>query len=227
MHTLNLFGDEGDAQGRGPVREFLADGAVVLRGFAEQAAADLWRDIGQVLEAAPLRHPVTPGGQRMSVAMSNCGQLGWISDRRGYRYAPRDPLGGAPWPAMPESFLDQARAAAAAAGYPGFAPDACLVNRYAPGARLSLHQDRDERDHTHPIVSVSLGLPAMFVFGGLARGDPVTRVPLVHGDVVVWGGPSRLRFHGVLALDAGTHALAGPCRVNLTFRRAGPLASST
>jgi alkylated DNA repair protein (DNA oxidative demethylase) len=153
--------------------------------------------------------------------MTNCGALGWISDRAGYRYAACDPQGGRPWPAMPDSFLELATSAAARAGFPGFVPDACLVNRYQPGARLSLHQDRDERDFSAPIVSVSLGLPAVFLFGGERRADRPLRVTLAHGDVVVWGGPSRLRFHGVLPLEDGRHRLVGRQRINLTLRHAG------
>jgi alkylated DNA repair protein (DNA oxidative demethylase) len=156
----------------------------------------------------------------MSVAMTNCGRLGWVSDRRGYRYDACDPLTGHPWPRMPPAFLDLARAAAQAGGFPGFAPDACLVNRYEPGARLTLHQDKDELDYDAPIVSVSLGLPAVFLFGGDARKDRQRRVPLQHGDVVVWGGPARLRYHGVLPLKNGHHAILGSQRLNLTFRRA-------
>ncbi|MET0519785.1 MAG: DNA oxidative demethylase AlkB, partial [Burkholderiaceae bacterium] len=186
-------------------------------------AEDLWRDIGEVLAAAPPRHLITPGGLRMSVAMSNCGELGWVSDRRGYRYNAIDPDSGRAWPAMPASFQRLAQTAAAEAGFPGFTPDACLINRYEPGARLSLHQDRDERDHGHPIVSISLGLPATFLFGGHARSERCLRVPLQHGDVLVWGGPSRLRFHGVAPLAADAPA-TGPRwaeRFNLTLRKAG------
>jgi DNA oxidative demethylase len=219
--TMDLFADGDLPAHAGPAVEPLAEGAAVLHGFAAAAATDLWADIAKVLDAAPLRHLVTPGGLRMSVAMSNCGALGWVSDRRGYRYDAIDPESGRPWPAMPTSFVQLAGAAAERVGFPRFTPDACLINRYEPGARLSLHQDRDERDHAHPIVSVSLGLPAVFLFGGLKRNDPTQHVPLAHGDVVVWGGPSRLRFHGVLAVKPGWHALTGACRVNLTFRRAG------
>lgn len=204
-----------------PAREALADGAVLLRGCARECAPVLLAALADVLAHAPWRHMVTPSGLRMSVAMTNCGPLGWVSDARGYRYAPDDPLTGRPWPALPRGFAQLAREAAAAAGYPRFAPDACLVNRYDAGARLSLHQDRDERDFAQPIVSVSLGLPAVFQFGGLRRQDRPARVPLEHGDVVVWGGPARLRFHGVLALPAGEHPLTGPHRINLTFRKAG------
>src|SRR3989441_52300 len=171
-------------------------------------------------EVAPFRHMVTPGGYRMSVAMTNCGAAGWVTDRTGYRYDSHDPQTGRPWPAMPDVFADLAAQAAARAGFDGFAPDACLINRYEPGARLSLHQDKNERDFSAPIVSVSLGLPAVFLLGGLRRADTPGRVPLVHGDVVVWGGPARLRYHGVLPLEAGHHLLMGGHRINLTFRRA-------
>ena len=215
--NFDLFDALADAA---PSAEPLADGAVVLRNFARAAEHALLADLHQVIAAAPLRHLVTPGGLRMSVAMTNCGALGWVSDRRGYRYDPIDPERGRPWPAMPASFRQLAVQAAACAGFAGFAPDACLVNRYAPGAKLSLHQDRDEHDLGAPIVSVSLGLPATFLFGGLQRTDKTLRVPLRHGDVVVWGGPSRLRFHGVLPLADGQHALLGGQRINLTFRRA-------
>ena len=202
--------------------EILAPGAVVLRGFAIDREARLKDDVARVAAAAPFRHLVTPGGFRMSVAMTNCGELGWVSDRRGYRYDPVDPESGERWPALPESFRALALDAAARAGYPGFAPDACLVNRYEPGARLSMHQDRDEKDLRAPIVSVSLGLPAVFLWGGDQRGDPARKVALHHGDVVVWGGPSRLRFHGVQALKDGEHPFAGPFRINLTFRKVRP-----
>lgn len=201
--------------------EALAPGAWWLRGFALERMPALLAALGQVTMAAPFRHMQTPGGLSMSVAMSNCGALGWVSDRRGYRYEANDPLDGRPWPAMPEVFMELAVAAADVAGFPGFVPDACLVNRYVPGARLSLHQDRDERDFAAPIVSVSLGLPATFLFGGDARRDRQQRVPLRHGDVVVWGGLSRMRHHGVLALKDGDHPLLGAQRINLTFRRAG------
>ena len=193
----------------------------MLRGFARAQEAALLAGLGPVIEQAPLRHWVTPGGYRMSVAMSNCGPLGWVSDRSGYRYAALDPESDRPWPPLPTPFLGLARRAAAAAGFTGFEPDACLVNRYEPGTRLSLHQDRDERDYSAPIVSVSLGLPAVFLFGGLRRSEPAARVPLGHGDVVVWGGPARLRFHGVLPLKPGDHPRLGERRFNLTFRRAG------
>jgi alkylated DNA repair protein (DNA oxidative demethylase) len=199
--------------------EVLAPGAVVLRGFALGRVSALRDALAGVTASAPFRHLVTPGGFRMSVAMTNCGELGWVSDRSGYRYDPVDPESGMRWPVMPDAFLALAREAAARAGYPGFAPDACLVNRYAPGARLSMHQDRDEKDLRAPIVSVSLGLPAVFLWGGGERGDKARRIALNHGDVVVWGGPSRLRFHGVLALKDGEHPFAGALRINLTFRK--------
>jgi alkylated DNA repair protein (DNA oxidative demethylase) len=197
-----------------------ADDAWLLRGFALDRAPALQAAIDAIAVQAPFRHMETRRGLRMSVAMSNCGEVGWISDRRGYRYAPCDPLDGRPWPAMPPLFAQLAAEAARAAGFEGFAPDACLINCYQPGTRLSLHQDRDERDLDAPIVSVSLGLPATFVFGGPARGDRVQRVPLRHGDVVAWGGASRLFHHGVLPLADGVHPALGARRVNLTFRKA-------
>jgi alkylated DNA repair protein (DNA oxidative demethylase) len=198
--------------------ETLAEGAVVLRGFARPQDRELLEKIREVTRIAPLRHMVTPGGQRMSVATTNCGALGWLSDRKGYRYGERDRETGLPWPPMPDAFVRVAVSAASAAGFPDFAPDACLINRYVPGARLTLHQDRNERDFRQPIVSVSLGLPAVFLFGGIKRSDKAARIPLEHGDVAVWGGPSRLRFHGVLPLKPG---LGGDYRFNLTFRKAG------
>jgi len=200
--------------------ERLGPGAVVLRGFALAAADDIYAEIKRIVASAPFRQMQTPGGLRMSVAMSNCGDYGWVTDGSGYRYTAADPDIGRPWPAMPTSFRELASGAAAAAGFPDFAPDACLINRYAPGARMSLHQDRDERDLSQPIVSVSLGLPAVFLFGGAKRSDPVSRVQLTHGDVVVWGGADRLRYHGVLAVKDGAHPLVGAGRLNLTFRKA-------
>jgi alkylated DNA repair protein (DNA oxidative demethylase) len=199
----------------------LAPGAWLLRGLAAAQAPSLLQALDGVVDSAPWRHMVVPGGRRMSVAMSNCGMLGWVSDAAGYRYLAIDPDSGQPWPALPPPFAELAAEAASLAGYDDFRPDACLVNRYAPGARLTLHQDRDERDFTQPIVSVSLGLPAVFLFGGDKRSDPARRIPLAHGDVAVWGGTSRLRYHGVLPLADGEHALTGRCRINLTFRRAG------
>jgi alkylated DNA repair protein (DNA oxidative demethylase) len=204
-----------------PAREAIASDAWLLRGFALPDVAALVAAIDEVAARAPFRHMVTPGGHPMSVAMTNCGALGWVTDARGYRYTAEDPATGAPWPAMPSAFLALAQRAAAAAGHAAFAPDACLVNRYEPGARMTLHQDKNERDFGAPIVSVSLGLPATFLFGGLERAAPARRVLLQHGDVVVWGGPSRLRFHGVLPLRDGAHDPLGRCRINLTFRVAG------
>ncbi len=193
----------------------------LLRGFALPHVDAVLAALDAIVQAAPLRHMATPGGLRMSVAMSNCGTLGWITDGRGYRYARRDPASGLAWPAMPPVFLRLAQQAALAAGYPDFTPDACLVNRYAPGARMTLHQDRDECDFNAPIVSVSLGLPATFLFGGAVRADRAERIVLLHGDVVVWGGADRLRFHGVAPLKEGEHARLGAQRINLTFRKAG------
>jgi len=201
--------------------ERLGPGAVLLREFALADEQTLLADLAAVIADAPFRHMITPGGFRMSVAMTNCGALGWVSDPSGYRYAAADPESGRAWPPLPNSFRDLAMSAAARAGFADFLPDACLVNRYEPGARLTLHQDKNERDLTAPIVSVSLGLPAVFLFGGATRNQRPVRVPLVHGDVVVWGGPDRLRYHGVLALKDGHHLRLGSHRFNLTFRRAG------
>ncbi len=189
---------------------------MLLRGFARDQAAALMADIGRVATAAPFRHMVTPGGFAMSVAMTNCGQFGWITDRKGYRYSAVDPDSGKAWPAMPTAFRDLAARAADAAGFAGFAPDSCLINRYVADARMSLHQDKDEADFSAPIVSVSLGLPATFLWGGTTRGDKPRRIRLDSGDIVVWGGPTRLNFHGVDLLAAGDD----PCRYNLTFRKA-------
>ncbi len=200
--------------------ERLAESAWLLRGFALDGASAVLSGIEQVAAAAPFRHLTTPGGFRMSVAMTNCGSVGWVSDQRGYRYDECDPLSGRPWPPMPLDFLALARTAAQAAGFPQFTPDACLINRYEPGARLTLHQDKDEGDFRSPIVSVSLGLPATFLLGGNSRKDRQQRIPLQHGDVVVWGGSARLYYHGVLPLKDAHHPLLGGQRLNLTFRRA-------
>lgn len=202
-------------------RQRLGPGALLLRGFALPFVAQAMHAIEATTAAAPWRHMLTPGGFTMSVALTNCGALGWTSDRRGYRYTRVDPDSGQAWPPLPPVLARLASEAAAAAGFPDFAPDACLVNRYAPGARLSLHQDRNERDFDAPIVSVSLGMSATFLFGGHNRTDPQLKLPLHHGDVVVWGGPDRLRFHGVMPLKDDPHALLGHQRINLTLRKAG------
>lgn len=205
-------------------REELSPGAIILRGFATDSALQLLQEIGQLSSLSPFRYLITPGGHRMSVGMTNCGALGWTSDEFGYRYTATDPLTGRPWPAMPQLFRQLAEEAAASAGYPGFRPDACLVNRYLPGSRLTLHQDKNEQDMTQPIVSISLGLAATFMFGGAERGDPCRRFPLTQGDVMVWGNESRLNYHGVLALKDALPPW--PCtesvRYNLTFRRVMP-----
>ena len=201
-------------------RQKLQDGAVLLRGGALPVEKSLLAAIDRIAAQAPFRRMVTPGGFQMSVAMTNCGSVGWVTDRTGYRYDPRDPQNGAPWPAMPDVFLKLARDAAEDAGFAAFVPDACLINCYEPGTRLSLHQDKDERDYARPVVSVSLGLPATFQFGGPKRSDRPRKVALQHGDIVVWGGPARLVFHGVLALKDGEHPLTGRRRFNLTFRKA-------
>ncbi|MCW0306799.1 DNA oxidative demethylase AlkB [Pantoea ananatis] len=211
---LDLFSDAS------PWQEPLADGAVILRRRARDEAEDLYQAMIAIAECNPFEHRITPGGHRMSVAMTNCGDFGWSTDARGYRYSEQDGSSQRPWPAMPDAFRRLAQQSAEEAGFPGFNPDACLVNRYEPGAKLTLHQDKDEKDLRQPIVSVSLGLAAVFQFGGFERGDHAQRVLLEHGDVVVWGGPSRLRYHGILPLKAGIHPLTGAFRYNLTFRRA-------
>lgn len=216
--NLNLFDD---AEPFGAEREELCAGAMVLRRFAIAEQVALLAAVGDITAQAPFRHMMTPGGLRMSVPMSNCGALGWVSDRTGYRYDETDPQSGKRWPGIPHVFLALAQTAAAFAGFENFMPDACLINRYEAGTRLSLHQDKNERDFTAPIVSVSLGIPAVFLFGGMRREDKALRILLTHGDVAVWGGPARLRYHGVLPVKAGYHALTGECRINLTFRKAG------
>ena len=203
-----------------PSRETIGEGAALLRGFAKPVEAELITTLREIVEAAPFRHMSTPGGHRMSVAMTNCGRFGWVTDLSGYRYDRIDPESGKPWPPMPPVLVELAQGAAAEAGFSAFAPDACLINRYEPGARMSLHQDKDEADFAAPIVSVSLGLPAIFLFGGLKRSDRPRRFRLEHGDVVVWGGPARLAFHGVAPLADGEHGVMGRRRINLTFRRA-------
>ena len=214
--TADLFDSVAEAL---PSREDIADGAVLLRGFARPLEEELIAAVRAIAAQSPFRRMTTPGGYQMSVAMTNCGERGWITDHTGYRYDAIDPRSDAPWPAMPLVFCDLARRSAEEGGFVGFTPDACLVNRYEPGTRLSLHQDKDELDFSAPIVSVSLGLPAIFLFGGTARSDKPRRFRLVHGDVAVWGGPSRLAYHGVAPLADGEHALLGRERINLTFRR--------
>jgi alkylated DNA repair protein (DNA oxidative demethylase) len=215
--TADLFGEGAEAA---TGYETLAEGALLLRHFIGDEDAALMASLHTIITQAPLRQMLTRGGFHMSVAMSNCGGTGWISDLRGYRYDAIDPQTGRPWPAMPAAFTALAARAAARAGFAGFTPDACLINSYAPGARMAPHQDKDERDFTQPIVSVSLGLPAVFLFGGLQRRDRLQRCQLTHGDVVVWGGPARLAFHGVSPLADGEHPLLGRQRINLTFRKA-------
>lgn len=199
-------------------REKLGEQAFVLRGFALSVAEALLAEVRNVESISPLRHMETPGGFKMSVATTNCGTLGWISDRRGYKYAAIDPITHNPWPSMPDVFLTLATSAAREAGFNSFVPNACLINQYIPGTKLSLHQDKDERDFSQPIVSVSLGVPATFQFGGFERTAAKSKVPLFHGDVVVWGGVDRLRYHGILPLKRNDHALLGEKRINLTFR---------
>jgi DNA oxidative demethylase len=214
--TVDLFESVPDVR---PSQEAMAERAVLLRGFAKSFEGDLIADLRDIVAQAPFRHMVTPGGHQMSVAMTNCGCVGWVTDRTGYRYDGVDPESGKPWPAMPPSFRRLAGQAAAQAGFDGFSPEACLINRYQPGARMSLHQDKDETDFAAPIVSVSLGLPAIFLFGGLKRSDRPRRFRVEHADIAVWGGPTRLAFHGVAPLADGEHAVMGRQRINLTFRK--------
>ena len=213
----DLFEESARSDGRSEEPAFAS---ILLRGFALPSQDRILAELERITAAAPFRRMVTPGGFTMSVAMTSCGDVGWVTDRTGYRYDAIDPVSGERWPPMPSVFRDLATAAAAQAGFGGFVPDACLVNRYEPGTRLSLHQDKDEQDYGAPVVSVSLGLPARFLFGGLKRSDPQTKIPLEHGDVIVWGGPARLAFHGVMPLQDGTHPALGRQRINLTFRKA-------
>jgi len=215
--TADLFESVADPR---TYQQSIAEGAVLLRAFARSVEHDLIAALHNIVTQAPFRHMSTRSGHQMSVAMTNCGDAGWVTDRSGYRYDGIDPQSGKPWPEMPSAFRELAGRAAAAAGSDDFLPDACLINRYQPGARMSLHQDRDERDFGSPIVSVSLGLPAIFLFGGPERSDRPRRFRLEHGDIVVWGGPSRLYFHGVAPLADGEHNLLGHQRINLTFRKA-------
>jgi alkylated DNA repair protein (DNA oxidative demethylase) len=208
-----------DNESKPEARDSLEDGAVLLRGFAKAEGQALLEAVERVTKAAPFRHLITRGGYSMSVAMTNCGRVGWVSDKTGYRYDPIDPSTGLAWPAMPASFRDLAERAAAQAGFRNYDPDDCLINRYVPGAKLGLHQDRDEKDAWAPIVSVSLGVDAVFLWGGKHRSDRVRRLHLTHGDVVVWGGPARFVHHGVAPLREGEHPLTGTVRINLTFRK--------
>jgi alkylated DNA repair protein (DNA oxidative demethylase) len=213
---MNLFESVSQAEAS---KEMLCPGAVMLRRFAQKYETELFAGLKEVTAKAPFRHMVTPGGFRMSVAMTNCGAFGWITDETGYRYDRVDPETNATWPEMPDCFLKLASSAATEVGFDEFLPDACLINRYEPGSKLSLHQDKNERDFEQPIVSVSLGVSATFLFGGSRRNDETERIPVEHGGVIVWGGPARLRYHGVLALKEGFHPLAGGRRFNLTFRK--------
>lgn len=216
VEILELFGTDIGYQ-----HQCLGSRAMVIRCFALPYVCELMPAVADIESVSPFRHMVTPGGFTMSVALTNCGALGWTTDRRGYRYTAIDPESARPWPPMPDVFARLARAAAAVAGFDGFEPDACLVNRYSPDARLTLHQDKNERDYNAPIVSVSLGMSATFLFGGHKRSDATAKVPLHHGDVVVWGGADRLRYHGVMPLKSEPHPLLGSQRINFTFRKAG------
>lgn len=216
MTTLDLFPDPAPG-----LPEPIGPRAVVLRGFALPCVEGLLSAIAAIEAISPFRHMTTPGGFTMSVALTNCGPLGWTTDRHGYRYRGTDPATGKPWPAMPALFGQLARDAASAAGFEHFDPDACLINRYVPGARMSLHQDKNEQDFGAPIVSVSLGMPAIFLFGGLRRSDRPLKTPLYHGDIAVWGAQDRMRYHGIMPLKDNPHPALGRQRINFTFRKAG------
>ncbi|MGA9700978.1 DNA oxidative demethylase AlkB [Pseudomonas sp.] len=217
--TADLFADDALQQPAG--REQIGEQSYVLRGYALPWIERLLPELRRILAQSPFRKMVTPGGFTMSAALSSCGDLGWSTDSRGYRYTPLDPLSQQPWPAMPDALRQLAVQAAADAGFADFTPDACLINRYVPGAKMSLHQDKNERRYSEPVVSISLGLPAIFLFGGHERSDKPLKVSLFHGDVVVWGGVDRLRFHGVMPIKDGVHPIMGPQRINLTLRTAG------
>lgn len=218
---MSVSGQLFDNAGSQGSAERLSEGAVLFHGRVADRAEAIVDTIREIVVEAPFRHLITPGGHTMSVSMTSCGELGWMSDRKGYRYTSSDPRSERPWPPMPALFAELAHAAAEDAGFPGYRPDACLINRYRPGAKLSLHQDKDEQDYGHPVVSFSLGLPATFLWGGFRRKDKPRRLLLEHGDVLVWGGPDRLRYHGILPLPEGEHPLLGAQRINLTFRKAG------
>ena len=197
----------------------IGPGAVLYRGVVVAQADELLKSVKEVVTQSPFRRVVTPMGKPMSVEMTNCGDVGWVSDPSGYRYEQIDPVTGCAWPVMPQRFREVAHVCAFRAGYEGFHPDACLINRYSAGSKMGLHQDRDEMDFSQPIVSVSLGLPITFNFGGYSRTSPTIKIRLQHGDAVVFGGESRLAFHGVGTLRRGEHPLTGNYRFNLTFRR--------
>jgi DNA oxidative demethylase len=204
-----------------PTHPIFASGLVYLRGFALQNEASLIEDLNHVMMAAPLRTMMTPMGYPMSVATTSCGALGWVGDTSGYGYSAVDPISRLHWPAMPDSFMQLAQTAASTAGFNHFSPDACLINQYQVGTKMGLHRDKDERDFTQPIVSVSLGIPARFQFGGSKRSDKPMQILLSHGDVVVWGGASRKFYHGVMTIQPNQHPKLGNTRINLTFRKAG------
>jgi len=211
--TTDLFADQR------PARQDIAPGVVLFPGRA--VARDIWPLLQPVLAVAPFRNFVTPGGRRMGVETTNCGSLGWVSDKAGYRYQATDPDSGRPWPAMPRPLFDLAVASAAAAGFPETRPDSCLINRYAVGVRLTAHQDLNEQSSDWPIVSISMGLPATFVLHGATRGGAGPKIALTDGDVLVFGGPARNAFHSVQPIADGVDPVLGPCRVNLTLRVAG------
>lgn len=216
MSTLDLFHEDQPGQ-----RVAMGSQAFILPGFARPWLDQLLPSLQAIEQQAPFRQMTTKGGRRMSVQTTACGELGWVSSEHGYRYCPRDPNSGQSWPVMPDCLFELAQRAAAEAGFNHFHPDSCLINRYLPGARMGLHQDKDEKGLKDPIVSVSLGMSATFLFGGFKRSDRPARTLLNHGDVVVWGGVDRMRFHGVMPVGDMPHPGLGRQRINLTLRKAG------
>lgn len=211
---------DGDVWLKPQTTVLLAEGAMVLRRFATPVVVALMEGVEAVVAQSPLRRLIVPNGRPMRIEMTNCGLVGWVNIDGRYRYSRVDPLTGRSWPGMPATFRRIAGAAASAAGYPDFQPAVCIINRYAVGADLQMHQDRDDTQDRQPVVSVSLGLPAIFHFGGQGRGEKPLTIPLDDGDVVVWGGASRMHRHGVAPVAPGVHPRTGAYRYNLTFRTA-------
>ncbi len=193
--------------------------AVLFKAALKPVASSLLEEIRTISGANPFRQRKTPGGQLMSAAMTNCGAWGWVTDADGYRYSDIEPETGRTWLPIPAVWIQWVNLFCQRAGLGTFNPDACLINRYAPGAGMGLHQDKDEKDLAIPIVSFSLGAPVLFRWGGLNRQEPVSEFLLEHGDVLVWGGADRMRFHGVKKLRRYQHPLTGHYRYNLTFRQ--------
>lgn len=203
-----------------PKKTRIAEGAYWLRGHALPAADLLWAELRKHFATYPPQQMFTPMGYKMSVRSTSMGDAAWVGTKKGYGYASIDTAINQALPPLPSTFLSLANHAATEAGYNDFTPDSCLINCYDIGSKMGLHQDKDERDFNQPIVSVSLGIPATFLFGGAKRSDKPTQIPLTHGDVVVWGGASRLFYHGVQTIKPNKHPLLGELRCNLTFRKA-------